>query len=297
MNKWFILAILTLGFSMSAFASSSWNGRIIRVPTQQDISMKELTAGLSKAQVIILGEKHNTSAIQYAQSLIIHNVVTATHQENQFLTAWEFLNYPEQDKINLAYARFISGKIDGLGFLIETQGTTNNASYIPILDITKILQGNLIGVNISREAKQPVVEGGIGAVDPQYLPPDFAMGSTGYHQRFIDIMTGHGSPERIENYYAAQCLTDDIMAYTLQKNFNIPLQFLITGSFHTDYFDGVVNRIKIRLPEKSVIVVRLIDASEYDEQELNDMLPDILYDKTYGNIADYVYFVNETMLV
>ena len=119
------------------------------------------------------------------------------------------------------------------------------------------------------------------------------MGNVGYHQRFIDIMEGHVPKESIENYYAAQCLTDDIMAYTLQKYSNLPLLFLITGSFHTDYYDGVVDRIRVRLIDKSIAVIRLIDASDYDEKELDETFSEILHDKAYGNVADYVYFVNE----
>ena len=292
MKNGLILMMITLTLSTLSFASHSWNGRIFHAPTQQEISLKKLTAGIIQFPIIILGEKHNTPAIQLAQSEIMNNAVKAKHAENLFITAWEFLNYTDQDNINTAYKNFVSGKIDALSFLQETQGTTNNKSYIPILETTKALKGQIIGVNISREAKDPVVKGGIEALDPKYLPPDFAMGSLEYHQRFVEIMDGHSPPETIENYYAAQCLTDDIMAYTLHKYFNTPLLFLITGSFHTDFFQGVVNRLYIR-NNKSVAVIRFIDASDYDEAELNETLPKILYDKTYGTIADYVYFVNE----
>lgn len=293
MDKWLLITMMTLMLSNSAFASRSWDGRIIQVSTQKELSINELAAGLSKDRTIVLGEKHNTTAIQSAQSLVMQQVVKATHQEGLFMTAWEFLNYTDQDKISLAYASFLSGKLDALGFLMETQGTTNNKSYIPILEITKALQGNLIGVNISREAKAPVIKSGISALDPKYLPPNFAMGSSGYHQRFIDIMSGHTAPDIIENYYAAQCLTDDIMAYTLQKYENTPLMFLITGSFHADYYDGVVERIKLRFIDKTIAVVRFIDAADYEEKELEESFAEILHDKSYGNIADYVYFVNE----
>lgn len=293
MKKWLLFAVIALSFSASSFASRSWNGRIFQVSSQKDISINELVAGLAEATTIVLGEKHNTPAIQLAQASVIDSVVKATHKEGHFITAWEFLNYTDQEDINAAYMRFLSGTIDALGFLIETQGTTSNDSYIPILETTKSLQGNIIGVNISREAKKPVLKGGIGALDIKYLPPNFAMGSVGYRQRFIEVMNDHVPPDLLENYYAAQCLTDDIMAYRLQGYSDASLTFLITGSFHTDYYDGVIGRINIRLPNKSIAVVRLIDASDYDESELNETFSKILHDDTYGDIADYVYFVNE----
>lgn len=293
MKEWLVFTVGVLSLTVSCLAFSSWNGRILEVSLQRDISIKELTTALGKTRTIILGEKHNAPAVQLAQSLIIENVVKAGRKEGLFITAWEFLNYTDQEKINAAYARFVSGELDALGFLIETQGKSSNSSYIPVLETTKALQGRMVGVNLSREAKEPVVKGGINALDPKYLPPDFAVGSAGYHQRFVEIMSDHTPPKTIENYYAAQCLTDDVMAYTLQPYVDTPLLFLITGSFHADYYDGVVNRLNIRLLDKSMAIIRFIDASDYDEKELKETFSQILHDKTYGNIADYVYFVNE----
>ena len=148
MHKWLIFTIITLTLSASTFAARSWNGRILRVSTQNDISIQELSAGLGKAHTIILGEKHNTTAVQLAESRVIHHVVQATHTEGLFITAWEFLNYTDQANINAAYARFLSGKIDAAGFLAETQGSAKNNSYIPVLETTKADQGQIIGVNI-----------------------------------------------------------------------------------------------------------------------------------------------------
>ncbi len=287
-----ILFITLLYWSTFSFAFQNWNGRIFQVNMQKEIFFDELLTHLNEEKIIIFGEQHNTTAIQLAESLIIKNVVISQHNQGKFLAAWEFLNYTEQKNISYAFNQFIADKITAEEFLIQTQGTAQNISYIPIFKTLKLFQGDLIGVNISREAKAPVLEGGIDAIDPKYIPPNFALGSVNYFQRFKDVMKDHVPSDRIENYFAAQCLTDDIMAHTLQQNINPPLIFLITGNFHTDYYDGIVNRIRVR-QSVNPIIIRFIDASDFDSKELNELLPQLLHDEKYGDIADYVYFVNE----
>jgi uncharacterized iron-regulated protein len=78
------------------------------------------------------------------------------------------------------------------------------------------------------------------------------------------------------------------MAYHYLKNSKNDLNFLIAGSFHTDFYDGVVNRLKMRHPKISLVTVKIIDASDFSESELLDQLSH----EKYGEIADYVYFVN-----
>jgi len=294
MRKWLLLLLL-LG-DISAYAkdnSRPWHGRIFQTNLQKEISLDELTGRLRRFQIIVLGEKHNTPAVQTAQQSLVAGVVLATHQQGNFITAWEFLNYPDQEQINAAWTPYANGAITAYDFLMKTQGSLLNDSYIPILEVTRSFQGKLVGVNISREAKAPVVDSGITALDPQYLPPDFSMGTPAYHRRFVSAMSGHTPPERIENYYAAQCLTDDIMAFTLEKSPQWPLVFLIVGGFHADYSDGVVSRIIHRLPGHPLAVIRFLDASDYDATELNATWPHILHDKVDGDLADYVWFVNE----
>lgn len=287
-----IIILFLLFWSTVSIAFQTWDGRIFQVHSQKETSLDELTSYLNEADMIIFGEQHNTDAIQLAESLIIKKVVKAQHKQGKFLIAWEFLNYTEQKNISYAFNQFTADKITAKEFLIQTQSSTHNISYIPILETLKLFQGNIIGVNISREAKEPVLQGGIDAMDPRYIPPNFAMGSVNYFQRFKDAMKDHVPSDRIENYFVAQCLTDDIMAYTLQQNINPPLIFLITGNFHTDYYDGVVNRIRIR-QSLNPIIIRFIDASDFDAKELDQDLPQLLHDEKYGDIADYVYFVNE----
>lgn len=296
MRAWNRVGIL-LGFFTLFLASGphakadTWNGRIFEVRSRMEISRARYVKQLSSFPVIVLGEDHYSEAVQAVQALTIREVVLATGKTGAFTTHWEFLNATSQEQTASLFERLRSKQITPAEFFQATLGSVPSLSYAPILENTAELGGKLLGVNLSRAEKAPVVEHGITALDPSLLPPGFDYGSEGYFERFRDIMAEHASPEQLQNYYAAQCVVDDVMAYHLLNDSGDTLKFLIAGGFHTEYYDGVVRRLFMRAPRVRVASIRIFDASHFEEKELSGLLP--LHDERYGNIADFVYFVNE----
>jgi uncharacterized iron-regulated protein len=274
-------------FNSSAFASG-WNQKIILAKQNREIEISELALNLVFARNVILGEKHNTTSIQMAQARVIESVVELAPKDH-FTTAWEFLNYSSQVSIDTAFERFKKGEISAKEFLTLTQGSSKYESYAPILEVTKKFQGKLIGVNLSRADKDPVVQGGLSNAKPGTIPAQFQLGGAHYLERFITSMQGHATEDQIQNYFAAQCLTDDVIAVQMLADTGADRRFLVVGSFHSDYFDGTVARLMHRAPDQNLAVVRFIDASDYKEEELKQ----ISADPKYGLIADFIYFVND----
>lgn len=283
---------LTLMFLILALASvahaKNWDGIIYNVKTNSEITSAEYINDLSNFSIIVLGEKHYTPAVQFAQAKTIRNVVDATGKSGAFTTGWEFLNVTSQSVTDGLFTQVKSKQMSAATFLEKTQNNSTSMSYGPIIDATALLGGKLLGMNLSRLEKAPVTEKGIEALDPKLLPPGFGYGTAGYFERFNEAMQGHATPEQVKNYYASQCLVDDVMAYHLLKDSNNELNFLIVGSFHTDFYDGAVNRIKIRSPGIAIVAVKIIDASDFEEKDLLEQV----HSDQYGDIADYVYFVN-----
>lgn len=281
------LAWMHFGLIASSCAAAEWHGRIVDARTRQDLHLGELARGLADRDTIILSEKHNSPSVQDGQAKVIRAAAELNASSRAMTVAWEFLDQTSSAKIAESYSRFASGEIDAVDFLEETQGNAKNSSYVPILEAARDHGANLIGVNLSRAEKAPVVEKGIAGADPTLVPPGFELGGSAYLERFTEAMGGHAAPEKVANYFAAQCLTDDVMAYhTLAAP---GLRFLVVGSFHADYFDGVASRFKSRAPESALGVVRFIDAAYYTASELLDLVSHT----QYGPIADYAYFVNE----
>lgn len=283
----FLLPILL--FSSMANAAN-WDGRIFNVKTNTEITNQEYVQDLSQYSVIVLGEKHYTPAVQLAQANTIKNVVFASGKRGTFTTGWEFLNVTAQAQTDTLFSQVRSKEITAEKFLDITQDHNPSPSYAPIINVTADLGGQLLGLNLSRTEKDPVTKNGIQALDPKLLPPNFDYGTKGYYERFVEVMEegGHATPDQIKNYYASQCLVDDTIAYHILKDSRNPLNFIIAGSFHTDFYDGAVNRINVRSPGILMTTVKIVDASDFEEK---DLMEELRSDQ-YGSVADYVYFVN-----
>lgn len=286
--KFLICLTFILGSSIS-FADARWDGKIVNIKNQKEISRADFVEMLAANNIIVLGEKHYTEKVQTEEGRIIYDVVTFAKKENQFSTSWEFLNASSQQTTSFLFNQVINHEITSIDFLLKTQGFKGASVYAPMVETTAILGGQLFGVNLSREEKAPVVEKGLGALDPKLLPPGFKLGGGNYLERFSEAIRDHATPEQINNYFAAQSLVDDMAAFHLNIDSRFNLKFLVIGSFHSQFNDGVVARIKDRMPEEKVVNVEIIDCSEFSEKELGAMQINV----KYGIRSDYAIFVNE----
>lgn len=261
---------------------------IINVSQKKELTRSELIKELASANVIVIGEKHYTEKIQIEEGRLIKDVVEYKNQfsKTSFSLGWEFLNASENTNIQKLVTDLRDGLITTDEFLFTTQKNQEAYVYGPMINETIKLNGQIIGVNLSRLEKAPVVKSGIGALDPKLLPPDFKEGGEYYFERFYDVMKTHASDDQIKNYFSAQSLVDDVSAYTVTQN-NSDLIFLVIGAFHSMYNDGVVARLKDRAPLSKVLNIELIDVDDYTEDELKNLA----VDPKYGARADYLILV------
>lgn len=270
-------------------AYAKWDQKVIDLSTQQEVSHRELFQTAGSFRNIVLGEKHYTNKIQQAQTEVIRGVVKNTRSKGNFTVGWEFLNIIDQKKVKSNFNQVKSRKITAEEFLLVLHGHAHSAPYAPIIEQTARLDGDLIGVNLSRKQKAPILKGGLSAIDSRLIPPNFELGSDDYFERFYNAMKDHAGADKIQNYYEAQCLTDDVIAHYLSENSQNDLRFLVIGGFHSDYLLGAVERLKKRDGELNTVIIRFVDLSDYQENEINDLIDH----SKYGLIADFVYFVNE----
>jgi uncharacterized iron-regulated protein len=283
----FIFLILCLNHSFAG-----WNQKIINVSTRSEVSKQEFIKSVASASVIVIGEKHYTKEVQELEAEIMEDVILFKEKQDQFTFHWEFLNASFQTQTANLFQQVKSQEISIETFLQKTQGTTKASVYAPLIEVTARLGGKLFGGNLSREEKAPVTQNGLGALDPRLLPPEFQLGGEHYLERFTEIMSGHASPQQISNYFAAQCLVDDAIAYHLLRDTQDDLKFLVIGAFHSHYNDGVVARLKVRNPLLKIKNIEIIDAQDYSETELLTLFTH----DTYGDRADFIYFLNEPSL-
>lgn len=276
---------ITFFFCLSALGNFA--GKIFDVKSKNEISDSSLTANLSNAQYIVIGEKHYTHSVQELEGKIIRDVVSFKRSisKTRFVLGWEFLNATDEKVTGKLFEELKTGRISTDEFLYKTQANPDAHVYAPMINEVIKLNGHVMGVNLSRQEKAPVVKNGLKALDPKLLPPDFKEGGELYFERFFDVMKDHATMDQIKNYFSAQSLVDDVSAFHLSKN-NFDIKFLVIGAFHSMYNDGVVKRLKVRNPNSKVLNVEILDVNDFEAMDLED----ILQDSKYGNRADYIIF-------
>lgn len=282
----FSLVFIAVGLGQIACASTSFNNRIVESAGDREISTAELQASLSEAKYVVVGEKHYTPSVQAVEGQLMQ--LWADSRVGQKLGfGWEFLAHTEQSKNQRSWQDVVDGKSTVEDFLKATQGKSG-VVYSPVLNVALQSKIEVLGLNLTRGQKSPVVAGGISALDPVLLPQGYQRLGNNYRERFEEAMGGHVKPEQFDNYFEAQCLTDDVMADQAARA-PVDALFLIAGSFHVDYYDGTVARLKARDPKGVSVTIRILDASDYNQDELRELVAS----PAYGPIADYVWYVNE----
>ncbi len=235
----------------------------------------------------VLGETHATAEVQRAEAEIIDHV-SALKPLFRPTVFWEFLAVSDSARVQSIFDSFLQNTLTSEQAIDQIFGIGRSERlYSPVLDTIKKYRGTLVATNLTRNEKAPVVRGGISALDPALLPPGFVMGGEGYRRRFIDAMGGHGDPATIENYFAAQCLVDEVIAHQIEIHPSNELRFLIVGNFHSNYFDGVYASLERRLPGRRVSI-RIESAALVSPTERAELISGSMID---GPMADFVVFV------
>lgn len=256
---------------------------IYQPKTGQNLKIQDLLELLPPHGYIVLGEYHNHQPIQNAQAHIIHKKILREQLFGNFTVAWEFLNHTDQNHTQKTFDLYSANLISVADFLAQTAGA-KNLTYAPIMDVTKNLHGALKGINLPRNLKQQVIQGGIRAIDAKYIPTSHYVGGARYKARFTAAMGGHIPAAKLDRYFLAQCLTDSVMAFQTSTKAQTDLNFVVAGSFHTDFGDGTVARMK-KLTKLPVITLKFASESLNTQEELRRFKN---YDPDYGFFADFL---------
>lgn len=265
------------------------------VKAQAWITPKRLAAKLTPGHVVILGEEHandqNIGDIDLLQHHDNHIRLMGLVAEGRRTVSvgLEFLPYTAQQGLD----DLLSGEISEAVFknLVGWSGGAFSI-YYEKMATPVILGGKTVGLNIPRRLARKVSKHGpnsLNSVDRAIIPDSWQWGAPSYFERFSETMNGHVAPEKIRNYFWAQTLWDDTMAWRtaeFMKDNRTHVFHVVVGAFHAEYKDG----LPARMAALGLKHVKVILQEPVENWDLTELAKRTIPDAKYGHRADFLWF-------
>ncbi|MBD2088748.1 ChaN family lipoprotein [Microcoleus sp. FACHB-1515] len=280
------LALLTGGLAaLLLLWTAPAQAQRVEIPNRsQSVNIQTFLADLAEAQIVYLGETHDSPADHAAQLEIIRSL----HQQNlQLAIGMEMFQQQFQSVID----RYLAGEITEEELREQTEFDSRWGFdwefYAPILRYARDRQIPVIALNVPTEITRQVAQGGLESLsesDRVQIPPasEIRTDNLQYRQMVQEIYDqfhqGHGVSDGFENFFLAQVLWDETMATNVanfaQSHPNYQV-VVLAGQGHLVFGYGIPDRVQRRLgtvEQRSI----LLNSSPEAQQE--------------PNIADYFWF-------
>lgn len=215
-----------------------------------------LLESLRRANIIYLGETHDSPADHQAQLAIIQ----ALHRENpRMAIALEMFQRPYQSVLE----EYLSGTLSEAELLEQTEYRQRWGYdwrfYQPIVAFAKSQRLPLWAINTPTEMTRKVARLGLEALgkeDFRWIPPrsEIDLSSVSYRKRILETYKsfhqGKGNSDGFERFLQAQVLWDETMAEAIaQAWLRHPDRQIVVlvGQGHLLFGEGIPNRVARRL--------------------------------------------------
>ncbi|MBD2040931.1 ChaN family lipoprotein [Microcoleus sp. FACHB-672] len=229
----------------------------ISSPLQESHSRQEVLQELSKANVVYLGETHDSAEDHKAQLEILKEL----HRQNpKIAIAMEMFQRPYQNIID----KYLAGKLTETELVEKSEYEKRWGFpweyYAPMLQFAKENKLPVLALNTPSELTRKVVREGLEGLtetDRQYIPTasEIDLSNKEYRQMVLDSFkqhqqAGHGSSADFERFFLAQVLWDetmaDVIAQFLKQNLGYQV-VVLAGQGHVIYGYGIPSRVERRM--------------------------------------------------
>lgn len=190
----------------------------------QSLEHQDLISQLAKANIVYLGETHDSLADRQAQLEIIQSLY---QRHPQLTIALEMFQHPFQPALD----RYLAGEIDEMQLRAQTEYDQRWGLewefLAPILRFARQHKIPLLALNTPREITRKVARWGLESLtteELQYIPPlsSIRTDNQEYRQMLLDIYQQtlhgkHGHSINFEGFFVAQVLWDETMAENLAR--------------------------------------------------------------------------------
>ncbi len=224
--------------------------KIYDVKAKQLITVDQLAAGCTDANVIFFGEEHNDSAGHYLEA----SIFKALHQQygNKLALSMEMFETDCQLVLN----EYLDGFISEDRMIKEGRAWTNYKDYKPAVEWAKQNKLGVIAANPPRRYVNMVSRKGMKSLDSlpksskRFLPPlPYDTSSGKYREKFMEFMSGGSPGTGNARIFYSQSLWDAGMSYSIYKYWRKHKEekiFHMVGRFHCDEKLGTAEQLQKR---------------------------------------------------
>jgi len=247
---------------------------LIRTPGQERLSISEAADELATADVVFLGEEHD-SAEGHAVQLALTKAIA--ERRGRIVLSMEMLERDSQRLVDM----YLGGEIDRGTFLDTARLWPNyEAHYEPAVEFARAGGHDVLAANVYRPIASRVAREGLDSAMGDVWAATSVDASPGeYRDRFDAVMSGHGGMDGavMDRIFAAQCIKDDTMAESIARRLaseagEPPVVVHWNGRFHSDHGLGTVERLRSRNPELNIAVVSMLTRVQLSRSVAPDAL-------------------------
>jgi uncharacterized iron-regulated protein len=258
--------------------------RLTASATSEVVDFHTLTADLSQADVVYLGETHDHPADHQAQFTLVQALYEQAQRQNQ--SAKTLPNPPMvialemfQQSFQTVLDRYMAGEITEAHLIEQSEYDTRWGFpwqyYAPIVRFAKAHQLPLVALTLPSEVNAQIISHGIDSLTPEpWLPSlsEIDLDQSEYRQILLNFYQathqGHGSADGFDTFFLIQSLWDETMAARVSRALQTYAHsqvVVLAGQGHVMYGFGIPQRVERRQPrallrQRSVILSPNVEA-------------------------------------
>lgn len=276
--------LLALLISFSVQASEILPDRIYDGETLEELSLEIALEQVKPGSALIVSEHHYFQPHHDKQVSVLKSLNLMGYKVS---VGMEFIDYTKQDIVD----SFISEQISEEEFRNQVWKSDNFHFYRQQVLFPRQSGGKTVAINSPRWLNRKISRHGFDSLteeDKTYLPPNFEIGNDTYLERFWQAIGGdHFPEEKLMNYFTAQSLWDDTMAWQTKKHLDANLDevlVIIVGDFHAAYGGGLPDRLNARGVD--VMTFSQVNMSGLSKAQVK---AEVEVHERWGSRADFVW--------
>ena len=280
----------------ASVATTTSSFRIVQSSTNAPVHFADLVTAAATADVVFFGEQHDDPETHFAEFALLEAI---GHRRTRVVLSLEMFERDVQPVLN----DYLAGRISEVDFVAKSRPWPRyETDYRPLVILARARGWPVIAANVPRPIASAVSKGGLSAIDTlsrdarSWAAASFMCVHDAYYTRFAREMTGHsagGGPptatdpaqmlQMTDRFFEAQCVKDETMAESISEavardestgtrigSESEPIVVHFTGSFHSDYRQGTVQRTLRRRPGLRTFVITAIPSTDPATEPLGD---------------------------